>query len=156
MWELNHNEGWTLKNWCWQTILRIPWTARRSNQSILKEINPDYSLEGLKLKSNILATWWEEPSHWKRPWCWERLRPGGEGGDRGWDGRMASPPQWTWIWANSGSWWRTGRPGVLRSMGSQRLGHDLATVNRASPPHADNDLHSVLKSYHSICFRGLL
>ena len=66
-------------------------------------------------------------THWKRPWCWERLKAGGEGDDRGWDGWMASPTQWTWVWVNSGSWWWTGRPGVLQSMGSQRVGHDWVT-----------------------------
>ena len=67
------------------------------------------------------------PTDWKRPWCWERLRAKGEGGGRGWDGGMASPTQWTWVWVNSGSWWQTRRPGVLQSMGSQRVGHDWAT-----------------------------
>ena len=75
---------------------------------------------------NTLATWCEELSHWKRPWCWERLKAGGEGDDRGWGGWVASPTQWTWVWASSRSWWRTGRPGVLQSMGSQRVGHDWA------------------------------
>ena len=94
-------------------------TAWRSNQSILKEINPEFSLEGLmlKLKLRYFATW-EEPIHWKRPWCWVRLRIGGEGGDRAWDGRMALPNQWTWVWANSGRQWSTWRPGLLQSMGS--------------------------------------
>ena len=73
---------------------------------------------------NTMATWCKELTHWKRPWCWERLRAGGEGDDRGWDGWMASPTPWTWVWANSRSWWWTGRPGVLQSMGSQRVGHD--------------------------------
>ena len=76
--------------------------------------------------SNTLATWCEDLTHLKRPWCWERLRAGGEGDDRGWDGWMASPTWWTWVWVNSGSWWWTGRPGVLQSMGSQRVGHDWA------------------------------
>ena len=76
---------------------------------------------------NTLATWCQEPIHWKRPWCWERLTARGEGGDRGWDGWMASPTQWTWVWANSRRWWRTGKPGVLQSMGSRRTGHDLLT-----------------------------
>ena len=71
--------------------------------------------------SNILATWCEELTHLKRPWCWERLKAGGEGDDRGWDGWMASPTQWTWVWINSGSWWWTGRPGVLWFMGSGRV-----------------------------------
>ena len=77
--------------------------------------------------SNTLATWCKELTHWKRPWCWERWRTGGEGDDRGWDGWMASRTQWTWVWVNSGSWWWTGRPGVLQSMGSQRVRHDWAT-----------------------------
>ena len=64
---------------------------------------------------------------WKRPWCWQRLKAGGEGDDRGWDGWMASPTWQTWVWVNSGSWWWTGRPGVLRYMGSQRVRHDWAT-----------------------------
>ena len=76
--------------------------------------------------SNTLATWCEELTHLKRPWCWERSRAG-EGDDRGWDGWMASPTQWTWVWVNSGSWWWTGKPGVLQSMGSQRVGQDRAT-----------------------------
>ena len=77
--------------------------------------------------SNTLATWCEELTHWKRPWCWERLRAGGEGDDTGWDGWMASSTQRTWVWVDSGSWWWTGRPGVLRFMGSQRVGHNWAT-----------------------------
>ena len=77
--------------------------------------------------SNTLATWWEELTHLKRPWCWERLKAGGEGDDRGWDGWIASPIQWTWVWVNCGSWCWTGRPGVLQSMGSQRVGHDWVT-----------------------------
>ena len=77
--------------------------------------------------SSTLATSWEELTHWKKPWCWEGLGAGGEGDDRGWDGWMASPTQWTWVWVNSRSWWWTGRPGMLRFMGSQRVGHDWAT-----------------------------
>ena len=79
------------------------------------------------VNSNTLATWCEELTHLKRSWCWERLKAGGEGDDRRWDGWMASPTQWTWVWASSRSWWWTGRPGVLQSMGSQRAGHDWAT-----------------------------
>ena len=104
MWELDYKESWALKNWCfWSVVLEktleSPWTARRSNQSILKEISLEYLLEGLMLKwnSNTLATWCEELTHLKRPWCWERLRAGGEGEDRGWDGWMAPPTQWTWV-----------------------------------------------------------
>ena len=77
--------------------------------------------------SNTLATSCEELTHWKRPWCLEGLGAGGEGDDRGWDGWMASPTRWAWVWVNSGSWWWTGRPGVLWFMGSQRVGHDWTT-----------------------------
>ena len=77
--------------------------------------------------SNTLATCCKELIHLKRPWCWERLKVGGEGGDRGWDGWMASLTGWTWVWASSGSWWWTGRPSVLQSMQSQRVGHDWVT-----------------------------
>ena len=92
--------------WCWRRLLRVPWTARRSNQSILKEISPEYSLEECwSWNSNTMATWYEELTHWKRPWCWERLRVGGEGDDREWDGWMASLTLWTWVWVSSGSWW---------------------------------------------------
>ena len=77
--------------------------------------------------SNTLAIWWEKLTYLKRPWCWERLKAGGEGNNRGWDDWMTSPTQWTWVWVNSGSWWWTGRPGVLQSIGSQRVGHDWVT-----------------------------
>ena len=130
-------ESWTIKKaehqrsdafevWCWRRLLSVPWTAGRSIQSILQEISSESSLEGLmqKLKLQYLATWCEELTHWKRPRCWERLKVGGEGDDRGWDGWMASLTQWTWVWASSESWWRTGKPGVVQSMGLQRVGHD--------------------------------
>ena len=81
----------------------------------------------LKLKLQYFGTWHEELTHLKRPWCWERLKVGGEGDDRGWYGWMASLTQWTWVWVNSTSWWWTGRPGVLWFMGSQRIGHDWVT-----------------------------
>ena len=114
-------ESWTIKKtecwrtdafelWCWRRLLRVPWTARRSNQSILKEISPRCSLEGLMLKLKLQYFGY--------------LKAGGEGNDRGWDGWMASPTQWTWIWASSGSRWWTGRPGVLPSMGLQRARYD--------------------------------
>ena len=123
-------ESWTVKKaehrridafelWCWRRLLRVPWTARRSNQSILKEITPGCSLERLMLKPNssTLATSCDELTHWKRLWWWEGLGAEGEGDDRGWDGWMASPTWWTWVWVNSRSWWWTGRPGMLRFMG---------------------------------------
>ena len=112
--------------WCWRRLLRVPWTARRSNQSILKEISPGCSLERLmlKLKLQYFGHWCEGLSHLKRPWFWARFRAGGERDDRGWDCWMASPTQWTWVWVNCGSWWLTGRPGVLWFMGSQGVRKD--------------------------------
>ena len=112
---------------CWRRLLRVPWTARRSNQSILKEISPEYSLEGLMLDAETPILWPPDAKNrllGKRPWCWERLRAGEEGDDRGWDGWMASLTWWTWVWASSRSWWWTGKPGMLQSMGSQRVEHD--------------------------------
>ena len=103
-WTMKKAELWridALELWCWRRLLRVPWTAGRSNQFILKEISPEFD--------------------------WERLRAGGEGDNRGWDGWMALPTQWTCIWVNSGRWWWTGTPGVLQSMGSQRVGHDWVT-----------------------------
>ena len=89
-------------------------------------VSPRGSLEGLMLKCQYLATWCEDLTHWKRPWCWERLRAGGEGDDRGWDGWMASPTKWTWVWVDSGSWWWTGGLACWGSWG-HRIGHDWAT-----------------------------
>ena len=117
----------TFELWCWRRLLRVPWTARKSNQSILKEISPGCSLEGLMLKLNTLATWCEVLTHFKRPWCWERFKVGGKGNKRGWDGWMASSTQWTCVWVNSRSWWWTGRPSVLWFMGLKRVEHDWVT-----------------------------
>jgi len=134
MWELDYKESWALKNCCFWTVVlektrESPLDARRSNQPILKEISPEYSLEGLmlKLKLQYFGHLMQKLTHLKRPWCWERLKAGGEGNYRGWDGWMASPTQRTWIWVNSRSWWWTGRPGLMQSMGLQRVGHDWAT-----------------------------
>ena len=137
MWELaiKKVEHWIINAfelWCWRRLLRVPWSARRSSQSILKEISPEYSLEGLmlKLKLQYFTTWCEEVKNWlirKDPDAGEKLKAGREGGNRGWDGWMASSTWWTWIWASSKRWWWTGKPGVLQPMGSERVGHDLAT-----------------------------
>ena len=129
-------ESWTIKKaehqridalelWCWRRLLKVPWNARRSNQSILKEISPEYLLEGLmlKLKLQYFGHQMRTDSFEKTRW-WDRLKARGEGDDRGWDGWMASPTQWTWVWASSRSWWWTGKPGVLQSMRSQRVKHN--------------------------------
>ena len=99
----------------------------------LSPINPEYSLEGQHWSriSNTLATWYEQLTHWKRPLCWKRLRAGGEEEERGWDGWMPSATQWTWVWANSRRLWRAGKPCVLQSFDSQRVGEDLATEQQA-------------------------
>ena len=134
-------ESWTIKKaghqrinalelWCWRRLLRIPWTARRPNQSILKEISPDIHWKDWCWSWNsntpIFAIRCKELTHWKGPWCWERFKTG-EGYNREWDGWMASETWWTWVWVSSRSWCWTGKPGMLQSMGSQRVRHDWAT-----------------------------
>ena len=124
-------ESWTIKKaelgriaafelWCWRRLLRVPWTARRPNQSIVKEIDPEYSLEGLmlKLKLQYFSHLMQKTDSEKTPML-GKTEARGEGDDRGWDGWMASLTLWTCVWVSSGCWWWTGRPGVLQSMGSQ-------------------------------------
>ena len=107
---------WSSRNSCWvgmqndKTTVEGSWAVFHKAKCVL-----------------FLATSCEELIHWKRPWCWEGLGAGGEGDDRGWDRWMASLTRWTWVWVNSGSWWWTGRPGMLQFMGSQRVGHDWVT-----------------------------
>ena len=140
-------ESWTIKKaewqrtdafelWCWRRLLRVPWTARRSNQSILKEINPEYSLEGLMLKLK-LQNWSPDAKNWltgkdpdvRKDWKQEK------GDNRGWDVWMASLTQWTWALASPWRWQRRGKPGcVLQFMGSQRVGHDWVTEQQQSSP----------------------
>ena len=128
MWELDYKESWVLKNRCfelryWRRLLRVPWTARTSNQSILKDISPEYSLEGLMLKLKLQYSGHfmqrKDPDSGK-DWRWE---------EKGMteDEMVVWHHRWTWVWVSSGSWWWTGKPSVLQSMGSQRVGHDWAT-----------------------------
>ena len=132
-------ESWAIKKaqcqridafdlWCCRRLSRVPWTSRRSNQSILKEISPEYSLKGLilKLKLQYFGYLMWRINSMEKAWCWQRLKAG-EGDNRGWDDWMASPTRWTWVWASSRSWWWTGKPGMLPSMGLQRVGHDWET-----------------------------
>ena len=134
MWELNYKESWVLKNWSFWTVV-----LEKTLESHLdcKEIQPVHPkgnqsrrftgrTDGEAETSNTLATWWEEMTYWKRPWCWEKLKVGREGDDRGWNGWMASPTGWTWVWVSSGSWWWTEKPGVLQFMGLQKVGHNWA------------------------------
>ena len=133
-------ESWTIRKaecrridafelWCWRRLLspldckEIQPINPKGNQSWISIGRTDLEAEA----PNTLATWCKELTHLKRPWCWERVKAGEGGDDRGWDGWMASPTQWTWVWVISGSCWWTGRPGIPQSMGSQRVGHDWAT-----------------------------
>ena len=135
----NGCESWTIKKaehqridafklWCWRRLLRVSWTARRSNQSILKEISPWCSFKGLmlKLKLQYFGRLMQRTDWFEKTLMLGKIE-GRQGNDRGWDGWMASLTWWTWVWASSGSWWWTGKPGVLRSMGSQRVRHDWVT-----------------------------
>ena len=106
---------------CWRRPLKVPWSTRRSKQSILREINSEYSWKDWHGSSSMLAIWCEQLTHWKSHWCWERLKAEGEEGIRGWDGWMASPIQCIWTWGNFGRWWRMGWPGVLQYMGLKEL-----------------------------------
>ena len=143
---MNGYESWTIKKaehwrtdafklWFWRKLLRVPWIARRSNQSILKEISPEYSSEGLMMKpklqyfghlmgraDSLEKTLMLGKIEARRSW---------------WNGWMASPTQWTWIWASSGRWWRTGKPGVLQCMGSQKVGHDWVTEQQQGTVNLD-------------------
>ena len=119
MWELDYKESWVPKNWCFWTVV-----LEKTQKSVLNIHWKDWCRSW---SSNTLATWCEELTHLKRPWCRERLKMGGEGDHRGWDVWMASPTRRTWIWVGSRSWWWTGKPDVLQSMGLQRVGHDWAT-----------------------------
>ena len=151
--------GTLLCGWCWRRLSRVPWTARRSNQSILKEINPGISLEGMMLRLKL-----QYFGHLMRrvDSLEKTLMLGGIGvrrrwGHRGWDGWMASLTQWTWVWVNSGSWWWTGRPGVLQLMGSQRVRHNWATEQPPPPSRCRSFLFFLLGillvlSIWSLCF----
>ena len=115
------NDGWYAYDWCWS------WS------------------------SNTWGTSCEEPTHWRRPWCWERLKAGGEGNNRGWDGWMASLTQWTLVWVNSRRRWRTGKPGMLRSIRSQRVGHNLVTEWQKCPWQVFNKYYFVSNINQALC-----
>ena len=131
-------ESWTIKKafelWCfWTVVLEKTLESPLDNKEI-KPVHPKGDQPWIftgrtdaKAEAPILWPPDANLTHWKRPWSWERLKARGEGGDRGWDGWMASLTQCTWVWASSRRWWRAGKPGVLQSMGSQRVGHNWAT-----------------------------
>ena len=125
MWKLDHKEGFmraecprvdAFELWCWRRFLKVPWTERRSNQSILNEITPEYSLEGLmlKLKLQYFGHLMQRTGSLEKTLMLGKIEAGGEWDDRGWDGWIASPTQCTWVWVRSGKWWRTEKPGMLQ------------------------------------------
>ena len=139
MWELDYKESWTPKNWCFWTVVSEKTLESPLDWKEIQPVHPKGDQSWVFIgRTDVEA---ETPILWPRdakrcliwdstpsfPWCWERLRAGGEGDNRGWDGWMASLARWTWIWVDSRSWWWTGRPGVLWFMGSQRVGYDWAT-----------------------------
>ena len=136
MWKLDYTESWVPKNWCFWTVVLEKTLKSPLDCKEIQLVHPKGNQSWIFIRriwcwswnSSTLSTWCEELTHLKRPWCWERLRAGGEGDDRGWVDWIASPTLWTWVWINPRSCWWTERPGVLQSMGSQRVGHDWATV----------------------------
>ena len=127
MWELDYKERWAPKNWCFWTVVLETLESPLDCKEI-KPVNPKGNIHwNIHWKNwcwswnSNLATWCKELTHWKRPWCGERLKAGGEGDDRGWGGSVASLSLWTWVWVSSGSWWWTGRPGVLHLQSQTRL-----------------------------------
>ena len=139
MWELDYKENWAPKTWCFWTVMLEKTLESPLDCKEIQPVHPKGDQSWVFIgrtdcwgwNSNTLATWWEDLTHLKRPWCWERLRAGGKGDNRGWDGWMASPIQWAWVWVNSVSWWWTGGPDRLQSMWLQRVGHDWATELRS-------------------------
>ena len=133
IWELDYKESWVPKNWCFWTVVLEKTLESPLDCKGIKPVHPEENQLWIfigrtdaEAEAPILWPPDVKKTHGKRPWCWERLKVR-EGDDRGWDGWMASPTRWTWVWANSGRWWRPGRPAVLQSMGSQRVGRDWAT-----------------------------
>ena len=134
MWELDYKESWVPKNWCFWTVVLKKTLESPLDCKKIKPVHPKGNQSWIFIgrtdaEAETPILWPPDAKNWLigKDWCWERLRAGGEGDDRGWDGWMASPTRWTWVWASSGSWWWTGRPGVFQSMGSQRAGHNWAT-----------------------------
>ena len=134
MWELDHKESWVPKNWCFWTVVLEKTFESPLNSKEIQPVHPKGNqswrfIGRTDVEAETPILWPPDAKNWLigKDWCWERLKAGGKGDGRGWDGWMASPTQWTWVWVNSGSWWWTGRPSVLQSIGSQRVRHDWAT-----------------------------
>ena len=157
MWELDHKERWAPKNWCFWTevlgkTLESPLDCKET-----KLVNPKGNQSWIFIwkdwcwswNSNTVAAWCKDLTHLKRPWCWERLKTGEERFNRGWDGWMTLPTQWTWIWASSRRWWRTRKPGVLQSMESQRVRHDWMTEQQQPDTQSQTSLAKLLPLFVS-------
>ena len=134
--ELDPKESWAPKNWCFWTVMLEMTLESPLDCKEIKLVNPkgnQFWIFSGRTDAEVEAPilWPPNAKNWLiglfRLWCWERLKVGGEGDDRGWDGWMASPTQCTWVWVGSGRWWRKGKPGVLQSMGSQRVRHNWET-----------------------------
>ena len=146
-WTMKKTEHWrtdAFELWCSRRLLKVPWTARRPNQSIQKEISPEYSLGGLMLKLQYFGCLMQRADSLEKTWCWERLKAEGDG--RGQDGWMASLTQWIWIRARSGSWWWTRKPGMPQSTGSQRIGQDW--LSNWTPPTMSECYYLQLTCYY--------
>ena len=132
MWELDYKESWMPKNWCFSTVALEKTLENPLDCKEIQPVHPKGNQSWIFIGRTDAETpilWPPDVKNWLtgRLWCWERLKAGGEGIDRGWDGWMVSPTQWTWVWASSGSWWWTGKPGVLQSIELQRVGHNWVT-----------------------------
>ena len=142
MWELDYKESWVLKNWCFQTVvlekaLESLLDCKQSKLvnpkytsdwiGLIHSVNPEYSLEGLKLKLQYFGHLMRRTDSLEETLMLGEIEDRIRGGDRGWDGRITSLTQWTWVWASLGCWWWTGKPGMLQSLGSKRVGHDWVT-----------------------------
>ena len=128
MWELDHKEGWASKNWCFWTVVLDKTLESPLDCKEIQPVHPKGNQSWIFIGRTDAETetpivWPPDAKNrlWKRPWCWERLKAGGEGDDKGWDGWMVSLTQWTWVWANSRSWWWTGRPGCCTPWGYKQL-----------------------------------
>ena len=144
MWELNHKESWVPKNWCFWTVVLEKTLESPLDCKDIQPVHPKGNQSWIfigrtDVEAEMPILWPSDAKSWligKRPWCWERLTAREEGDDRGWDGWMASPTWWIWVWASSGSQWWTGKPGVLQSMGSQKVRYDWTELNWTDQPLA--------------------
>ena len=157
---MDYKESWAQKNWCFWTVVLEKTLESLLDCKEIQSVHPKGYQSWVFIgrtdveaaTPNILATRCKELTHWKRPWCWERLRAGGEGDERVWDGWMASLTQWTWVWVDYRSWWWTGRPGMLRLIGRQRVGVWLSNWTELKPSDFPGGSHGK----ESTCYAGYL